>query len=492
MKLKGQFLCLVLAVVALLGSFSSASATFIDESTIKYKTAVGVINGTGIINGYMDGSFKPNELITREQAAKLITYAIIGEEGITQLPIAESCFRDVPAERWSARYINWCREQGLADGLGDGTYNPEGNVTGYQMAKMLLSAAGYGKNGEYAGPSWELRVAKDGFAKGIFAGVDADLGCTVTREEAALYIFNAITKIEQVRYDAVNAKYVPADGTEEADNTLAAALYGIITTGSKANTLRGIVTENAANSMNSTVVNAQTLDYKSGLELLGHSVCVYSNGQDGIKNRIYYIADESETVKLEQKISGKKDFEKEFAGKSFPKKFLVYTEEGSLAEEATVEKATVEGLDPSAYTAPAGTYVFYEDALISYLPIYPEFGAVVSQSEDEIGQVTIGDKSYPSEAVYAPHGYAVGDVVLARILSDKVSIQKARSITGVISRVDTDSSERKTFTVNGMNFSESTIGNKTGLPKFEFLEYGKEYRFYLDNNYGVFAIVSVK
>ena len=485
MKKRFKQLSSLVLVLAVLGAASSAFAAFTDENAIKYKTAVGVMNGTGVINGYTDGRFRPGENITREQAAKMITHAVIGEEGVIQLPITETGFMDVPAERWSARYINWCREQGIIDGLIDGTYDPTGSVTGYQLAKMLLCAAGYGKNGEYTGQSWELNASKDGFAKGIFTEIkQTDLALNATREETALYIFNAITGIEQVRFDAVSGKYGPADDTGGIDNTIAAALYGIITTGDNANTLRGIVTENAANSEKPTLINGTTIDYKSGLDLLGHSVCVYENGQEGLKSRIYYIADESETVELKYKISGKKDFEKAFEDRSFPEDILVFTQEGVLAEQTTVEE-----LNPSSYTAPAGTYIFHEGKLISYLPIYPEFGAVVSQSEDTI---TVGDADYQPESVYAPNGYAPGDVVLAKVLNGRVSIRKAMSITGAISRIDTDYDGRRVFSINGMELPESAMHDETGIPKIDAPEYGKEYRFYLDSSDRIFAIVPAK
>lgn len=485
MKKHFKQLISLLLILAALGALNSAFAAFTDDDTIKYKTAVGVMSGTGIINGYAGGSFQPKEYVTREQAAKMITHALIGEEGVSQLLITDTGFTDVTAECWSARYIKWCREQGIIDGLSDGTFNPSGSVTGYQMAKMLLCAAGYGSNGEYTGRSWELNASKDGFAKRIFTEIkQTDLAMNATREEAALYIFNAITRIEQVSYDATSEKYLPSDGTEEIDNTIAAERYGIITSGDKANTLRGIVTENAANSENQTLLNDVSLDYKSGLELLGHSVCVYQNAQEDLKNKIYYIADESETLELEQKLIGKNDFEKAFGERRFSKDILVYSDEGIL-----IEQTTVEGLNPSAYTAPAGIYVFHEGVLISYLPIYPEFAALISESEDSI---TIANESYPAEAVYAANGYAPGDVVLARVLNGRVSIWKAMSITGVISCSDVDHSGRRVYIINGMPFAGSSIKDETGIQKIDALEYGKEYRFYLDRNYGVFSIVPAK
>lgn len=55
----------------------------------------------GIIDGYPDGSFKPENNITREQFAKLICKVF----GLAELNIEESTFSDVQKDRWSYGYI---------------------------------------------------------------------------------------------------------------------------------------------------------------------------------------------------------------------------------------------------------------------------------------------------------------------------------------------------------------------------------------------------
>ena len=238
MKTCVKALCMTLALTVVLSIGLSAHAiSYTDSTQIQYKTAVGVMTGTGIVGGYTDGSFRPKDAVTREQATKLLSYAVLGEDAVSRLPREATGFSDVPATRWSAPYVNWCRQNGLIDGMGDGTFHPEGPVTGYQLAKMLLRAVGYGQNGEYANSSWDLTTAKDGFAKGIFAGIaNSNPDKAVSREDAAFYIYNAITKLEKVVYDKPSGKYVPADGTDATDNTLGASVYGIVTTGSELST----------------------------------------------------------------------------------------------------------------------------------------------------------------------------------------------------------------------------------------------------------------
>ena len=132
MKSLNRTLSLVLVLVMVFGLFGVASAatSFKDDSTIQYQTAVGVMTGIGAINGYTDGTFAPKGTITREEAAKMITYAILGSSVAKTLSVASTGFTDVNSARWSAPYIAYCVSKGIINGMGDGTFAPTANVTG--------------------------------------------------------------------------------------------------------------------------------------------------------------------------------------------------------------------------------------------------------------------------------------------------------------------------------------------------------------------------
>ena len=159
-----------------------------------YSEAVGVMVGLGIIEGYEDATLRPTTNYTREQAAKIIAYMQLGPEKADSLRCTTAPFSDVNADRWSAGYIAYCVEKGIIDGMGDGTFQPEAKLTGYQWAKMLLCAVGYGANDEYVGNSWSLNTAKDALDKGIFDGdLEGADHTPLQRQQAILYAFNALT-----------------------------------------------------------------------------------------------------------------------------------------------------------------------------------------------------------------------------------------------------------------------------------------------------------
>ena len=139
-----KFLSLALALVMSLSLLTVASAAeykdLTDKSEITYSEAVAVLNKLGIISGYEDGSFKPDTALNRAQAAKIICVMLLGKDASDALSL-KSNFTDVSG--WAESYIAYCASQGIVAGVGDGKFDPNGKLTGYQFAKMLLVALGY-------------------------------------------------------------------------------------------------------------------------------------------------------------------------------------------------------------------------------------------------------------------------------------------------------------------------------------------------------------
>ena len=79
-----RVLSLGLASVMLMGMMvvgaGAASSDFTDASEIKNVEAVDVMVALGVLQGGDKGDFQPNSILTREQAAKIICYMLLGEE----------------------------------------------------------------------------------------------------------------------------------------------------------------------------------------------------------------------------------------------------------------------------------------------------------------------------------------------------------------------------------------------------------------------------
>lgn len=111
--------------------------TLVDlPSDAKISSAIQNLYSRGIISGYEDGTFKPENTITREEFstmfAKVLGYEIKSEY--------DSIFSDVPNTKWSKNVIMTLNKNGVISGLGDGTFGAAKNVTLGEAATMVVNA----------------------------------------------------------------------------------------------------------------------------------------------------------------------------------------------------------------------------------------------------------------------------------------------------------------------------------------------------------------
>lgn len=96
-----------------------------------YAEAVYALAAAGILNGYEDRSFRPQESITRAEFAAVVTRAAaltIGDQDI---------FRDVPASHWAHGAIAAVAQKEWITGYPDGTFGPEKQITRAEAVKIL-------------------------------------------------------------------------------------------------------------------------------------------------------------------------------------------------------------------------------------------------------------------------------------------------------------------------------------------------------------------
>ena len=190
-----KFLSLVLALVMTMSlvTISAGAKDFTDNDKVNYDEAVQVISMLGIVNGYEDGSFKPANTLTRGAAAKIIANFKLTPAVADALKGSETTFKDVPATNVFSGYIAYCASEGIIAGYADGTFKPAGTLTANAFMKMLIGALGYDTT-TYVGDNFATKVALKvkelGLAEGnTFVGSKA-----LTREEACLYAFNALSQ----------------------------------------------------------------------------------------------------------------------------------------------------------------------------------------------------------------------------------------------------------------------------------------------------------
>lgn len=191
-----RVLSLALASVMLLGMMvmGAGAADYTDVASISQKEAAEVLESIGVMQGNDKGEFLPTAELTREAAAKIITYMLLGKKEADDLKAYKDPFDDVKADRWSAGSIAYCANQGIISGDGKGNFFPEATVTGTQFAKMLLGALGYKAQYEnFIGSGYELSIAKMVVSIKLNRGIDRNLSATLTRDDAARMALNTLT-----------------------------------------------------------------------------------------------------------------------------------------------------------------------------------------------------------------------------------------------------------------------------------------------------------
>jgi hypothetical protein len=193
---KGLSLLLVLAMVFSLATTAFAGwdvSGYGDADEITQDEAVAVMTGLGIIEGNENtGLFEPTGNYTREQAAKVLTYMLLGTDAAKNLTDVSTSFTDVSADRWSAKYISYLTSEGIIEGYGDGTFRPEVTLTRAAWLKMLLCAMGYDadKYGMGDDANWAAKAQALAVKSKLITG--KELALDWDRETAVYYAFVAV------------------------------------------------------------------------------------------------------------------------------------------------------------------------------------------------------------------------------------------------------------------------------------------------------------
>ncbi|GEM_PF-3409277 len=186
---------LALALVFAFAFTMMAGATvFTDDSSIDAQNQVNMIYALGIMKGYPDGSFGPTQTITRAEAAKMLYVLKTGkDEGSSNYVNAANPFTDVSTSHWARGYINYCYLNGIIAGVGGGKFNPEGKLTGAQLAKMLLTVIGYdATKANLVGDQWLISTMSLAFENNLFDDYNADVSSDAPREDSAILFYNTI------------------------------------------------------------------------------------------------------------------------------------------------------------------------------------------------------------------------------------------------------------------------------------------------------------
>lgn len=179
-KLTAMAVALVFVFTSLVGAtaFAEDDSIFSDvPETNSYYEAITSLVADGVINGYDDGTFKPDATITRAEFSKLLAVGstpagtVFGQTSTQFSDVADS----TSSSAWAIPYIAYAVGIKAINGYEDGTFRPTNPVTYGEAVKMIVCTLGYGPVVDttltpwyqgYIDIAFKIGLTKNAFAQG--------------------------------------------------------------------------------------------------------------------------------------------------------------------------------------------------------------------------------------------------------------------------------------------------------------------------------------
>ena len=181
--------CLMPTMAFAATTSAQADATYSDTKGTACEGAVNVLSALGVVDGFTDGTYKPEQVVTRAQMAKLIVTAL----GVADYASAKtSKFTDMSAATWAIPYVEYASNLNIVNGVGNNKFNPNGNVTYEQAATMIVRALGYTDKCNEMNGTWPAIYIQKATALGLFNDVTNKGATGATRGDLAIMLYNAL------------------------------------------------------------------------------------------------------------------------------------------------------------------------------------------------------------------------------------------------------------------------------------------------------------
>ena len=118
---------------------------------------INSLSKAGIINGYSDGTFRPNDKIKRADFIIMLLKSVDEYDA----SFSEECFTDVEKESYYFSAVSKAKSLGIANGNGDGTFSPTANITRQDMMILCKNAIEYKFGKELTGDESVLDAFTD-------------------------------------------------------------------------------------------------------------------------------------------------------------------------------------------------------------------------------------------------------------------------------------------------------------------------------------------
>jgi thiol-disulfide isomerase/thioredoxin len=172
-------------------------AVFNDVVGHPYESSIQYVLDHGIVSGYPDRTYRPEQVINRAEFTKIVIGARFSADregcAVSRLP-----FPDVPEDSWFAQYVCVAHARGIVAGYADGTFKPERAVNAAEAAKII--ATSYGIASEPGTAVWYQPYIDAIKNSSAYPPTISDVSAGLTRGEMAYIIhrLNAFAELPSV------------------------------------------------------------------------------------------------------------------------------------------------------------------------------------------------------------------------------------------------------------------------------------------------------
>ena len=290
----------VLTIVLVVGMLSTAFAIskFPDTIGTRYDTAVEKLTGKNVITGYPDGTFKPENSVTRAEMSKMMVEAL-GLKEVTQIALFQ--FPDVNNSHWAYSWIRIAYQNGIVKGDYAGTFRPDDTVSFAEVSAMVLRSLDLEKN--MIDKKWPTAYINEATAQGFLNDVVfSDPNAAAPRGEVAIALYNMTNKIDKKKQEEELAK-AEADRIAKEEAEKNAMDFGIVASTSTSKDDYIVKLDGDKNKYELYSISGKTSLTDSKVEALEGAVIGYKDGNKGMEVKVSYTPSSFDKATVISKVS---------------------------------------------------------------------------------------------------------------------------------------------------------------------------------------------
>ena len=185
--MKKIFLIIIILIMTLASFINVYAQNFPDvNKDTNLEEAVGLLSSYGIVQGYPDGTFKPDKQVTRAEMAKIVTVAAGYFEYSKNMT---SVYEDMHGH-WAESYVELADVLNIVKGISPAKYGPDNIIKFEEAYTMIIRLLGY--SDEALGGHWPENYYKKALELNLFQNIDTKKEFA-TRRDISIMLYNAMS-----------------------------------------------------------------------------------------------------------------------------------------------------------------------------------------------------------------------------------------------------------------------------------------------------------